>query len=178
MPDVSEWSHPKSPSIIETVVSKNNKGVNVRLLAAGGVVNPKAVRAETAPILSPLREAGKIKRNAKIHAKFFSTDYGFLAGSLNVNPASLYQGYFNKKRKIKIPAVLHILLQDAIPKEFVVKEYGLIWELPGFKSNVEVLFTSEWNEDNDHLRDKLDEFFSRCWREIADKKSQGLKKYF
>lgn len=178
MPDVSEWSYPKSPSIIETVVAKHNEGVNVRLLAASGVVNPKAVRAEQAPILKPLYETKKLVRNAKVHAKFFSTDYGFLAGSLNINPASLYQGYFDKERIIKIPAALHILLQDAIPEEFIAKKYGSIWELPGFKSSVEVLLIDKWDAENTHIRDKLNDFFNNCWVRITGGQSKNLVDYF
>ena len=163
MPDVSNWSEPKSPCIMETLISKWREGVDVRLLAAGGVVNPKAVRAESAPILKPLYESKRIKRSQKVHAKFICTDRGFLVGSMNMNPTSLFHSYFPSKRKIRISDTLHILLDDAIPEEYVAKKYGIIWELPGYKSNVEVLLINEWNAENQHLQGKLRDFFNRCW---------------
>lgn len=148
MPDVKPWSEPKSPSIMKTLISKHRQGVDVRLLAASGVSNIAAIKAEDAPILKPLIDENRIRRSTKVHAKFMCTDKGFLVGSMNINPASLFQGYFDKKRKILIDAPLHILVADFIPEEYVAERYGTIWESIGFKSSVEVLLIQNWNKEN------------------------------
>ena len=167
MPDVKPWSEPKSPSIMETLISRHKHGVDVRLLAASGVSNIAAIRAEYAPILKSLIDEERIRRSTRVHAKFMYTDEGFLVGSMNINPSSLFQAYFDKKRKVDINASLHILLPDAIPEEYVAREYGTIYESLGFKSSVEVLLIQNWNEENMHIKDKLRKFFNQSWSKVS-----------
>ena len=166
MPDVKPWSEPKSPSIMETLISRHRQGVDVRLLAASGVSNIAAIRAEYAPILKPLIDENRIRRSTRVHAKFMCTDKGFLVGSMNINPSSLFQAYFDEKRKVDIAAPLHVLLADAIPEEYEAEKYGTIWESIGFKSSVEVLLIQNWNEENMHIKDKLRRFFNQTWSEV------------
>lgn len=166
MPDVKPWSKPKSPSIMETLISKHEQGIDVRLLAASGVSNIAAIRAEDAPILQPLIDENRIRRSTRVHAKFMCTDKGFLVGSMNINPASLFQSYFDKKRKIDIDASLHVLLPESIPEEYEAEKYGTILESTGFKSSVEVLLIQKWSQENRHVKEKLRQFFNQCWSEV------------
>jgi phosphatidylserine/phosphatidylglycerophosphate/cardiolipin synthase-like enzyme len=168
MPDVKPWSIPNSPSIMEALVSKYSQGVDVRILAASGVTNQAAIRAEDAPVLKQLLEGGRIKRSPKVHAKFMVTDRGFLGGSMNINPSSLFQSFFAQKRKVDIDACLHILLPDAIASEHEVQEerYGTIWQSVGYKSSVEVLLVQNWNDQNKHLRESLRDFFDQSWSSV------------
>lgn len=163
MPDVKGWSEPNAPSIMETLLEMHSHGIPVRILAATGVSNPAAVRAEDAPLLRPLNEAGRICRSAKVHAKFMCTDKGFMSGSMNINPASLFCSFL-ERRKVDVDASLHILLPEAFREHEVLDErYGTIWESAGYKSSVEVLLIENWNDSNVHLRQKLNEFFNQTW---------------
>ena len=169
MPDVKPWSEPDSPGIMEALVSKYARGVNVRILAASGVTNQAAIRAEDAPILRPLLQGGRIRRSPKVHAKFMCTDRGFLAGSMNINPSSLFYSFFNRRTKVDIDASLHILLPEAIAPEYEVPEerYGTIWQSIGYKSSVEVLLIQNWDDSNAHLRDRLHGFFNQSWSSVS-----------
>lgn len=167
MPDVKPWSAPKSPSIMETLISRHKQGVNVRLLAASGVSNKAAIKAEDAPILKPLTDQKRIRRSTRVHAKFFCTDQGFVAGSMNINPSSLFQAYFDKKTQVDIDPSLHIFLADAIPTEYEARKYGTIWQSTGFKSSVEALMIKNWTDENRSLREKLKGFFNQSWAEVG-----------
>jgi len=169
MPDVKPWSKPNSPSIMEALISRFDRGVDVRILAASGVTNQAAIRAEGAPILQSLLEARRIRRSTKVHAKFMCTDRGFLAGSMNVNPSSLFQSFFAQKTKVDIDSSLHILLPDAIGPEYEVLEerYGTIWQSIGYKSSVEVMLIQNWDDSNTHLRDQLHRFFNQSWSSVS-----------
>lgn len=166
MPDVKNWSEPGSPSVINSVIYKHREGVNVRILAARGVSSPTAVRAETAPILRSLIESNRIRRNTRVHAKFLYTEKGFLVGSMNINPSSLFYGYLDE-RKVDVNAALHLLLPEAFPEEFVEEEYGTILESAGYKSSVEVLLNENWNQENENVKEKLQRFFEQCWTEVG-----------
>jgi len=167
MPDVKPWSDPKSPSIMETLISRHKQGVNVRLLAASGVSNKAAIKAEDAPILKPLTDQRRIRRSTRVHAKFFCTDKGFIVGSMNINPSSLFQSYFGRKREVDIDPSLHIFLSDAIPTEYEAKKYGTIWQSIGFKSSVEALLVNNWTDENRPLQEKLRGFFNQSWVEVG-----------
>lgn len=167
MPDVKSWSEPKSPSIMETLISRHRQGVEVKLLVASGVSNIAAIKAEDAPILKPLLDENRIRRSTRVHAKFLCTDKGFLVGSMNINPSSLFQAHFDKKRKVDIDASLHIFLEDAIPEEYESEKYGTIWQSIGFKSSVEVLLIQNWTKENMHIKDKLRGFFNQSWSEVG-----------
>lgn len=168
MPDVKPWSEPNSPSIMEALVSKYERGVDVRILAASGVTNQAAIRAEDAPLLKQLLDDERIRRSPKVHAKFMVTDRGFLAGSMNINPSSLFQSFFANKTKVDIDPCLHILLPEAISPEHEVQQerFGTIWQSIGYKSSVEVLIVQNWDNQNKHLKEKLQGFFNQTWSSI------------
>jgi len=175
MPDVKPWSEPKSPNIMETLITRHMQGVNVRLLAASGVSNKAAIKAEDAPMLKPLISEKRIRRSTRVHAKFICTDKGFIIGSMNINPSSLLQAYFDQKIKVDIDPSLHILLPDAIPKEYEAEKYGTIWQSTGFKSSVEVLMIQNWNEENNHMKEKLRGFFNQSWSEVGQSSISSLQ---
>jgi phosphatidylserine/phosphatidylglycerophosphate/cardiolipin synthase-like enzyme len=166
MPDVKDWSEPSSPSIIDSVISKHAEGVDVRILSARGVSSPTAVRAETAPILKSLIDSNRIRKSTKVHAKFLYTEKGFLVGSMNINPSSLFYGHL-EKRMVDVNAALHLLLPEAFPEELVEAKYGTISEAAGYKSSVEILLIQEWNEENMQIKDKLRSFFNQTWSKVG-----------
>jgi len=175
MPDVKPWSEPKSPNIMESLLSRHRQGVDVRLLAASGVSNKAAIKAEDAPMLKPLYNENRIRRSTRVHAKFICTDRGFIIGSMNINPSSLFQAYFDKKIKVDIDPSLHILLSDAIPQNYEAEKYGTIWQSPGFKSSVDVLMIQNWNEENNHMKGKLRGFFNQSWSEVGQSSISSLQ---
>jgi len=157
MTDVKEWSEPKAPGIVKTLCDKREAGVTVKMMAAGGETNPAAIRDKIPALQSCIR------KNPKVHAKFFCTDQGFLIGSMNINPTSFYHTYYPTERKIVIDPAIHLLCMEYIPKQFVHKEYGVILQRRGYKSTIEILTKLRWDESTSDIQQELEGYFERSW---------------